>query len=112
MSKIITADDNPFSRGTSIIDTRGGVLLDHVGTVVVDEPTTGGRRIACIELAGRVNRSSARSTVLYLLDAEGAARLAADIVSLYGRAGGEQQAEFVEAFDTHLALGLTKPDPS
>lgn len=101
MGKILTASDDPHSHGTSLIDTRGAVLLEHVDVVAFDNPSDG-RRIYGLELQGRLNRSSARSDQLYLLDVDGAAALVSEICGLFQRAGETAFGDFTVALDRRL----------
>jgi hypothetical protein len=97
-------------RNAAVIDTRGAVLADSWNTVVVHTESAGD--IVGIEIGGRVNKSSARSSTLYLVDVEGAARLAADLVTLAARQGATDPAwadAFQQALDEQLAAGTSKP---
>jgi hypothetical protein len=101
---------NLWDRNAAVIDTRGAVLADSWNTVVVHTESAGD--IVGIEIGGRVNKSSARSSTLYLVDVEGAARLAADLVTLAARQGATDPAwadAFQQALDEQLAAGTSKP---
>lgn len=102
MNMIITPDENPFGHGNSIVDTRSAVLLDDTTVVMLDN-SSDGRTIYGLQLAGRVNRSSARTNVLYLLDEDGAAAIVTELIGLFSRAGSTQAAAFQAAIDTRLA---------
>lgn len=93
----ITNVGTHHDRNTAVIDTRGAVLLDHVNTVVVH--FAAGDAIG-LELAGRVNRSTARASALYIFDLEASAKLAADLAGLAMRDG--KGAEFLATFEAHL----------
>ena len=99
--KIVTPDGDPHGRDNSIVDTRGAVLVDDIHAVALTEPGMG-RELYGLELAGRINRSSARSDALYLLDVDGAAAVAAEIVAMFARAGGRRAEEFQSCLDRRL----------
>ncbi len=104
-SRRITGPGGPFDRHANTVDTRGAVLLDDVWTVVAH---TGAGDVVGLELAGRVNHSSARASALYLMDAEGAGQLAADLVALAARAGGQLAEQFRAAFDAQLTASTSQ----
>jgi hypothetical protein len=98
-----------WDRNAAVIDTRGAVLADNWQTVVVHTETAGD--VVGIELGGRVNKSSARATTLHLVDAEGAAKLAADLVTLAARQGATDPVwaeNFRQAFDAQITAGTSK----
>lgn len=83
----------PFGRGDARIDVARAVLLDTINVVMVGTATWGegaGRAIG-LELAGRINKAQARTSVLYLMDEDGAAAIVSELVALAGRAGAGQQ---------------------
>lgn len=85
MSKIIGG--SAFGRGDALIDTRSAVLLEGVDVAVVGAVRKDGvETIIGLELSGRVNHSTERSDVLYLLDADGAAAIISELLGLAGRA--------------------------
>lgn len=101
-----------FDRNAHLVDTRAAVLLEHVGTVIVHTEAAGD--VVGLELAGRVNKSTARASALYLVDAEGAAKLAADLVTLAARHAATDPAwaeTFRQAFDAQLTAGTTPQEP-
>lgn len=107
----VTSVGGMHDRNASVIDTRGAVLADTWQTVLVHTETAGD--VVGLELAGRVNRSSARTSALYLVDAEGAAKLAADLVTLAARHAATDPAwaeTFRQAFDAQLTAGTTPED--
>lgn len=110
--KAVTNTGGMYDRHATIIDTRGAVLADSWDTVVVHTGSAGD--VVGLELAGRVNKSSARTSALYLLPAEGAAKLAADLVTLAARHSTTDPAwaeTFRQAFDAQLAAGTTRQEP-
>ena len=76
----------PYGRGDALIDTTDAVLLDDVTVVVlgVADRDGAGRAIG-MELAGRVNKTSRRSSVLYVFDADGAAAVVSELLGLAAR---------------------------
>lgn len=87
---------SPFGRHDALIDATKAVLLDTVNVVLVGTATWGqgaGRAIG-LELGGRINKAQARTSVLYLMDEDGAAALVSELVGLASRAGAGE--EFVD----------------
>lgn len=79
-----------FGFNDALIDAEGAVLLDNVTVVAV----TTGRQGKIddvlsfgLELEGRINKSAARSSVLYLTEADGLAAIVTEIMGLAHRAG-------------------------
>lgn len=110
--KIITPDGNSFGHGNSIIDTRNAVLLENTEVCLVDEEVGERRHLCALELEGRVNRSVLRSDVLYLMDADGAAAIATELIAMYARAPREVGEEFLDAFNRRMdAMPRPADDP-
>lgn len=111
--RAVTSVGGMHDRDAAVVDTRGAVLLDEQWTVMVHTGAAGD--VVGLELAGRVNKSTARASTFYLLDLEGAAKLAADLVSLAARyaATGEDAAAAAETFratfDAQLTAGTATP---
>lgn len=85
MSKIIGG--SPFGRNDAIVDTERAVLLGEVHVAMVGLGRADGVETAiALELGGRVNRSTVRHETLYLLDADGAADLVAQLLGIADRA--------------------------
>lgn len=85
MSKIIGG--TPFGRGDALIDAEGAVLLGDVAVAMVGIGSAEGIGTAiALELGGRVNKSTVRQETLYLLDADGAAVLVAELLGVADRA--------------------------
>lgn len=100
MSHIVGPGDNRHGRNDHVVDARGAVLLDNIYTCMIGLDGDTAHPGVALDLAGRVNKSSARSSVLYLFDVEAAAKLAADLIGVCARAG--LSAEVMAAFDEHL----------
>lgn len=80
---------SPFGRSDARVDVTRAVLLDQTAVVLVGTATWGqgaGRAIG-LELGGRINKSEARTSVLYLMDEDGAAALVSELIGLACRAG-------------------------
>jgi hypothetical protein len=77
-----------FGIGDATIDATRAVLLDEVTVAVVGtiDPTGGGRALA-LNLEGRVNKSTSRVDVLYLMDSDGAAAIVSELLGLAARVG-------------------------
>lgn len=76
-----------FGRDDALIDTTAAVLLDGTSVAVVGAlRETGAETVIALELRGRVNHSTERSEVLYLLNADGAAGIISELLGLAGRA--------------------------
>lgn len=97
----IAGPGGPHDRGAVVIDTRNAVLLEATDVAMVDNRSDG-RRIAALLLSGRVNRSPDATSVLYLLNADGAAAIVSEIIALAGREGGEWAAEFQTALTERM----------
>lgn len=107
----VTSTGDHYARDAALIDTRGAVLADSWTSVIVH---TSAGDVVGLELGGRVNKSTARASALYLVDAEGAAKLAADLVTLAARQSATDPAwaeTFRQAFDAQLAAGTTRQEP-
>ncbi|ONK09480.1 hypothetical protein [Streptomyces sp. MP131-18] len=93
----IVGPGGPHDRHGVIIDTDHAVLLNesHVAQVEV------GRQgpVLAMQLSGRINKSSDRASVLFLLNGDGAAALISELVALATRIGPE----FAAALTARLA---------
>ncbi|MDQ2624975.1 MAG: hypothetical protein M3Y20_07430 [Actinomycetota bacterium] len=76
----------PYGRGDALVDASGAVLLDRVDVVLVStmSPSGAGRALA-LELGGRVNKTTRRSSVLYVMDQDGAAAIVSELLGLAAR---------------------------
>lgn len=87
---IIGLDDtSPHARHGVVIDPRKAVLLENVDVVLI-EPHRAGRHsdaVLGLLLAGRINKSTEHSSVLYLFDADGAAAIISELTGLATRIG-------------------------
>jgi hypothetical protein len=86
MTKIRAGD--AFGRGDAEIDASRAVLLDGCTVAVVGtaDPTGAGRALA-LNLEGRVNKSTSRVDVLFLMDSDGAAAIISELLGLAARVG-------------------------
>lgn len=83
-----------------VVDTEGACLVHHTTAALIDG--VGDGTVIGLELEGRVNEKRHRHTQLYVLDAEGAAAVVAEITAVYSRAGRELAEAFTRALDTAL----------
>jgi hypothetical protein len=83
----IAGPGGPHDRHSVVLDTTHGVLLDAVD-VAVGHNVSDGRDFLTMVLGGRVNRSQDRASVLYMLDADGAAAIVSELEAVMRRAGG------------------------
>jgi hypothetical protein len=78
---------SPHGQGDALVDVTGAVLLDDMHVVLVDTLNAfGGTRVIGMQLAGRLNKQTERSDVLYLFDEDGAAAIISELLALAGRA--------------------------
>lgn len=84
---------SPFGRDDAMIDARRAVLVDEITVVLVGTATwdQGAGRAIGLELGGRINKSEARTQVLYLMDEAGAAAIVTELIGLAGRAGAGER---------------------
>lgn len=104
-----------------LLDTERAVLLDGmevcmVGTMagVVDARQRGEQvsiRLA-MRLDGRVNKSTDRASVLFLMDEDGAAAIVTELVALASRMGPEFAERFQERLNTLAEEGNMGVDPT
>jgi hypothetical protein len=97
----IAGPGGPHDQGAVVIDTRKAVLLDTTNVAMVDNKSDG-RRIAALLLGGRVNRSPDSTSVLYLLNADGAAAIVSELIALAGRESGQWAADFSTALTERM----------
>jgi hypothetical protein len=85
MSKILGG--SAFGRSDALIDTTDAILLDETHVAVLGSMSmTGVETVIALELEGRVNRTTDRHDVLYLLNADGAAGIISELLGVAGRA--------------------------
>lgn len=87
------------------VDMTNAVLLSDL-TVAMVEPYKDGAKLPpayAISLMGRINKTTERSEVLYLTNADGAANICAEVIALAGRMGDDAAAEFMAALDQKIA---------
>jgi hypothetical protein len=89
----IAGPGGPNERDAVVLDTSQAVLLDHATACVAHLTRKGAPLDAtALMLEGKINGSPDRTRVLYLMDEEGAADVAAHLFSLAKRNG--RAAEF------------------
>ncbi|MFH8405514.1 hypothetical protein ACH4FX_12175 [Streptomyces sp. NPDC018019] len=84
----IAGPGGPRDRDAVIIDTTDSVLLDAT-SVCLMETGSGHEVVLAALLEGRINQSSERSRVLYLMNSDGAAALVTELLALAYRVGPE-----------------------
>lgn len=93
----IAGPGGPQDRNGVVLDLTDAVLLDSTVVTLVEGRRTGGdvpgEPLVALELTGRVNKSTDRADVLFLMDADGAAAIVTELLGLAGRA---------ETFDSEL----------
>lgn len=94
----------PHDRSGVVLDARHAVLLETVDVSTLD-PERGARGQAALAmvLAGRINQSCDRASVLFLFGTDGAAAVITQLIAVIGRAAGPA---FVEEFMTDLQSRL------
>lgn len=98
MSKIIGG--SAFGQGDALVNTEGAVLMDacHV-TILGAVRQTGVETTIALELEGRVNHSTERSDVLYLINADGAAAVISELLGVAGRADPKFLEQLLDRID-------------
>jgi hypothetical protein len=90
----IAGPGGPFDRDAVVVDTTNAVILDY-STVSTVEAVRGGETetVIALMLEGRVNRSTDRTRVLYLMNGDGAAAIVTELLGIAKRAerGGDSQ---------------------
>lgn len=87
----IVGPGGPRDRHGVVVDTTDAVLLDGVVVALVEPYRAGeaGSPVLACELAGRVNKTTDRASVVYLFDEDGAAALVTELLALASRIGPE-----------------------
>lgn len=86
---MVDVADDPNASGTVVLDTTDAVLLGNVEVCAVDS-FAGGRSVGVqvfMILNGRVNRTPRMVQAGYLMDADGAAAIIANLMALMVRGG-------------------------
>lgn len=97
----IAGPGGPHDMGGVILDTRQAVLPDHVDVAQVDNPSDG-RTFVALQIDGRINQSSDRARVLYLLSADAGAALVTQLMALARRSDEPWAKEFAALVDERL----------
>ena len=93
----IVGPGGPHDEGGVLVDTRRAVMLDDVTVSTVD--SNQGSIIAML-LGGRINKSTDRASVLFLMPLDGAAAIITEFMALSARAGAQDQ--LMDAVDRRL----------
>lgn len=84
----IAGPGGPRDRDAVIIDTTDSVLLDATTVSLMETQSDQGVILAAL-MEGRINQSTERSRVLYLMNGDGAAALITELLALAYRVGPE-----------------------
>lgn len=76
----------PHDRHRVLLDTRHGVLMDHVDVSVGHN--SDGHDFLVLMVAGRIDHTTERAQVLHMFDVDGAAAIVTELEALMRRAGG------------------------
>lgn len=99
----IAGPGGPQDRNAVVIDATDAVLLDYSEVTLIEAFRNGrgdGPAMALL-MRGRVNKSEDRAEVLFLLNADGAAAIATEIIGLAGRSA-DFAPEFMERFQARM----------
>lgn len=100
----IAGPGGPHDRDGVVVDTTNAVLLDFA-TVSMIETLRAGQEpevAAAIMLEGRVNKSTDRTRVVYVVNADGVAALVTELMGLATRAGSAGETSFAQALMEHI----------
>lgn len=102
----ISGPGGPFDASSVVIDTTNAVVLEGVEVAAVDRadgeaPGPAAEPILALLLRGRINRTTERAQVLYLVNEDGAAAVITQLIGVADRAGFGQ--EFVDCVVERLA---------
>lgn len=99
----IAGPGGAYERDAVVVDTRRAVLLAHSSVATFE--SAGGESAVALVMSGRINQSTADDVaeVMFLMNADGAAALASEIVGLMGREAGDLRDEFMAAFSRRMA---------
>ena len=105
----IAGPGGPFDRNAVVIDLRDAVLLGYTEVALVEtvnlEHDEKAPAIAMV-LAGRINKTTEESRILYLFGFDGAASILSELMGLADRAGPE----FMENLRQRMRDLPDKPD--
>jgi hypothetical protein len=101
----IAGPGGPFDRNAVVVDSRNAVLLDHTEVVLVETTSNGNPNPPAIGMAlsGRINRSTERTQILYLMNEDGATAIVSELVGMAGRIGPDFAAGFQRRLAERLA---------
>lgn len=99
----ISGHGGPYDENAVVIDVRNAVILDGSGVALVGGVRDGvldHKPIAALTLQGRVNKTTDRVQVLFLMNEDGAAGIIAELVGVMSRGGWGQ--EFVDRLQKRM----------
>lgn len=96
----IVSVGGPHDRDGAIIDATNAVLLDGISVAFVeipDAPRNAPPETIAMSMEGRINKTTERSSVVYLFTPDAAASICADLIGLMHRAGrGHEMQQLLE----------------
>lgn len=103
LSGDIAGPGGPHDRDAVIVDATDAVLLDYSEVTIVEtyRDGQGGGPALGLLMKGRINKSTDRASVLFMLNADGAAAIATEIIGIAGRSK-DFAPEFLERFQTRM----------
>lgn len=90
----ISGPGGPYDKDAVVIDTGNAVLLDGAVVAIVGGVRDGvldDKPIAALTLQGRVNRTTDRVQVLFLMNEDGAAGIITELIGVMSRGGWGQE---------------------
>jgi len=100
----IAGPGGPHDRNGVVVDATGAVLLESIDTCTIAVNGDETQHAVALDLSGRINKTTERSSVLYLFGLDTAALLAADLIGVCARAG--QADKLMQLLSRHLGEQL------
>jgi hypothetical protein len=89
----IAGPGGPHERDAVVVDTRNAVMLDYTEVTLVKAVRAGkiDETVVALLMEGRVNKTTDRTRVVYMIGADGVAALVTELVGIAqrARAGGD-----------------------
>lgn len=89
----ISGHGGPYDENAVVIDVRNAVILDGSGVAIVGGVRDGvldDKPIAALTLQGRVNKTTDRVQILFLMNEDGAAGIITQLIGVMSRGGWGQ----------------------
>lgn len=97
----VEGDDSPYGEHNTVVDASRALLPESTDVAMSDQ--SDGRRIAVMDIAGRINRSEERTRVVVLLNPDGVAAIVTQLIGLMQRDRSPFAREFQAAFTERMA---------